>query len=295
MLPALDRASEFRDDTAGLVAAATRAGALLLPVHGARCLVGTDSHGVLRARFVTPAQAGATPLIWLGQLGGTPLFAADIAAPLEIADGGWQELRGALPLLPAADFALLAYARALVHWHRTHHHCGACGTPTVFRRGGHERGCPACGLALFPRTDPAVIVLVSDDRRCLLGRQAQWDAGRYSALAGFVEPGETLEDAVGREVREETGVVIRAPRYFGGQPWPFPTSLMVGFHAEPAADAIHIDGRELEDAQWFTRTDLVAGLSAGTLRLSTRQSIAWRLLESWFDRAGVPLAGVPGA
>jgi NAD+ diphosphatase len=245
---------------------------------------------------MAPAFAAGAELTWLGLLGDAPLFAADLdGEPREVEGCGWEELRRALPLLPEADFELLAYARALTHWHRTHRHCGACGTPTVSRRGGHERACAACGLALYPRTDPAVIVVVGDAQRVLLGRQASWDAGRYSAIAGFVEPGETLEAAVAREVFEETGVVIRAPRYFEGQPWPFPTSLMLGFHAEPVTEAITVDGKELEDARWFTRADIVAGLTGGTLRFSTRRSISWRLLEHWYDRAGSPLAGVPGA
>jgi NAD+ diphosphatase len=295
-LPALDRAAARRDQPEWLAAAAAHEDALLVPVHGTRNLVGEDDDGTLRARFVAPGFAAGAALTWLGQLGDVPVFAADLdGEPREVEGCAWEELRRALPLLPAEDFELLAYARALTHWHRTHRHCGACGTPTESRRGGHERACPACGLALYPRTDPAVIVIVADAQRVLLGRQAAWDAGRYSAIAGFVEPGETLEAAVAREVLEETGIVVRAPRYFEGQPWPFPTSLMLGFHAEPASDAIAVDGKELEDARWFTRADIVAGLTGGTLKLSTHRSISWRLLEAWFDRNGTPLAGVPGA
>ncbi len=302
-LPALDRTAARRDDAAWLTAAAARDDALLVAVHGERNLVGHDDDGVLRARFMDIAFAGDAGLIWLGLLGDAPVFAADLASapaagassPGEVEGCEWLELKRALPLLPAADFELLAYARALTHWHRTHRHCGACGTPTAARRGGHERACAACGLALYPRTDPAVIVIVGDDARVLLGRGATWDAGRFSALAGFVEPGETLEAAVAREVLEETAIRIEAPRYFEGQPWPFPTSLMLGFHAEPASDRIEVDGQELAEARWFTRDDLITGLADGTLKLSTRRSISWRLLEAWFDRAGAPLAAVPGA
>jgi len=298
-LPALDRAASRRDDAAWLADAATRDDALLVAVHGERNLVGHDDDGMLRARFMDTAFAAGAGLTWLGLLGDAPVFAADLAtdsAPLREVEGcEWLELRRALPLLPAADFELLAYARALTHWHRTHRHCGACGTPTAARRGGHERACSACGLALYPRTDPAVIVIVGDDERVLLGRGATWDAGRFSALAGFVEPGETLEAAVAREVFEETGIRIHTPHYFEGQPWPFPTSLMLGFHAEPASERIEVDGKELAEARWFTRDELVAGLADGTLKISTRRSISWRLLEGWFDRGGEALAGVPGA
>lgn len=302
ILPPLDRAAARRDDAAWLAAAAARDDALLIAIDDGRNLVGEDDDGTLRARFVAPEFAAGAALTWLGLLGETPVFVAELATagtPRQVAGCRWEELRRALPLLPAEDFELLAYARALCHWHRTHRHCGACGTPTEARRGGHERACPACGLALYPRTDPAVIVVVGDDDHVLLGRQAAWDAGRFSAIAGFVEPGETLEAAVAREVLEETGVAIGTPRYFEGQPWPFPTSLMLGFHAEPllggGRDAIVVDGRELAEARWFTRADIVAGLTAGTLRLSTHRSISWRLLERWFDRAGTPLASVPGA
>jgi NAD+ diphosphatase len=295
-LPALDRAAARRDDAAWLAEAAARDDALLIPVHGTRNLVGSDDDGTLRARFMATGYAAGADLTWLGLLGDAPVFATDLdGEPREVEGCDWQELRRALPALPAADFELLAYARALTHWHRSHRHCGACGTRTESRKGGHERACPACGLALYPRTDPAVIVIVGDDQRVLLGRQAAWDAGRFSAIAGFVEPGETLEAAVAREVFEETGIHIHPPHYLAGQPWPFPTSLMLGFHAEPASDRIEVDGKELEEARWFTRTDIVAGLTAGTLKLSTRRSISWRLLEAWFDRAGMPLAGVPGA
>ena len=294
-LPPLDRAAALRDDGDGLTAAAARADTLVLPLAGSQSLVGVGPRGVLRAQFLTPTMTNGADLIWLGRLGDAPLFAADLAEPCPVTACEWLELRRGLPLLPAADFQLLAYARALVHWHRTHRHCGACGAPTLSRRGGHERVCAACGLTAYPRTDPAVIVIVADPQRCLLGRQPQWDAGRYSAVAGFVEPGESLEAAVAREVLEETGVTIRTPRYFAGQPWPFPTSLMLGFHAEPVDDTIRLDGRELEDARWFTRADIVAGLTGGSLKLATRQSISWCLLESWFDRSGTPLAGIPGA
>jgi len=247
----LDRAAALRDDDAALAAAAARPDAMLLPVHDGRSLVGHDRDGALRARFVSPALAADAPLAWLGLLDGAPLFAADLSDR----DGGapavegcdWEELRRALPLLPAEDFELLAFARALVHWHRTHRWCGACGAPTAPRRGGHERGCAACGLTVYPRTDPAVIVVVGDAQRVLLGRQAAWDAGRYSAIAGFVEPGETLEAAVLREVREETGIsaeiVPTSRRYGYAQPRQLPPPVTIGIYDidEPRRPHQHID------------------------------------------------------
>jgi NAD+ diphosphatase len=289
---ALERAAERREDAAFLAAAAARADAILVPVHAGRVLVAADRvRGLTLPRSALPE----AELTFLGLLGGAPCFAVEAAEPLAVAGATWRELRPVLTELPGPDLELLMLARAFVHWHRTHRHCGACGATTVSVRGGHERRCHACGHQSFPRLDPAVIVVVGDDQRVLLGRQASWDAGRYSALAGFVEPGETLEGAVAREVREETGVEIGAPRYAGSQPWPFPSSLMIGFHAEPTSERIALDGTELEDARWFSRADLVAGLTGGSITLSSRRSIAWRLIEQWFDRAGTRLAGVPGA
>ncbi len=293
-LPPLDRRSERRDDGAFLAIAAARADALVVPVHGTRVLVSAAATAT-RALLLSRATITATELVWLGELGGVPCFAAEVGEALEVQGGQWSELRPVLPLLAATDLDLLAYARALVYWTRTHRHCGACGEPTQPWRGGHERRCPHCTLTAFPRIDPAVIVAVGDGDRILLGRQAAWDAGRWSVLAGFVEPGESLEAAAAREVREETGVEIAGLRYFASQPWPFPASMMIGFHAAPTRDAIRIDGQELEAARWFTRTDLVAGLTGGQLSLSPRRSIAWQLIEHWFDAAGSPLAGVPGA
>ena len=293
-LPPLARLPERRDDGAFLELAAARADALIVPVHGTRVLVAEDA-GAARALLLSRPSVDATGLIWLGELGGTPCFAAEVAVALDVQGGRWSELRPVLPLLAAADLDLLAYARALVHWQRSHRHCGACGAMTQAVRGGHERRCTRCTLVAFPRIDPAVIVAVGDAQRILLGRQASWDPGRYSVLAGFVEPGESLEAAAAREVREETGVEIGALRYFSSQPWPFPASMMIGFHVTPTRDAIRLDGQELEDARWFTRADLVAGLAGGQLSLSPRHSIAWQLVEGWFDSAGAPLAGVPGA
>ena len=291
-LPPLDRRPERRDDAAFLAAAAARADALVVPVEGVRVLVAADA---ARALVLSRAAVETRELVWLGELGGLPCFAAEVSATLAVQGGRWSELRPVLPLLAAADLDLLAYARAMVHWSRTHRHCGACGAATLPVRGGHERRCSQCTHIAFPRIDPAVIVAVADRARILLGRQAAWDPGRYSVLAGFVEPGESLEAAAAREVREETGVEIAALRYFGSQPWPFPASMMIGFHAAPTADAIQLDGQELEAARWFTRADIVAGLAGGQLSLSPRRSIAWQLIERWFDAEGSRLASVPGA
>jgi NAD+ diphosphatase len=230
---------------------------------------------------------------------GTAWFAADLtgweAGALEALGEGaaLAELRRMSPLLAAADAALLAYGRGMLQWHRRHRFCGVCGGSTASRHGGHLRVCgrDGCGAEHFPRTDPAVIMLVTrpggGGGACLLGRQARWPAGMFSTLAGFVEPGESLEEAVAREVREEAGVTVANIRYRGSQPWPFPSSLMLGFRAEAAADArISFDAEELEDARWFSREDLARFRQLG-LRLPRADSIARALIEEWIA-AGEP-------
>jgi NAD+ diphosphatase len=208
--------------------------------------------------------------------------------------GRFEELRPMSPLLPEREAGLLAYARALGIWRARHRYCGACGTAMRPRRAGHVLACsnPTCAQEVFPRIDPAIIVLVTDGDRALLGRQASWPPGRFSTIAGFVEPGESLEDAVAREVYEETGVRVGAVSYHSSQPWPFPSSLMLGFHAAATAPEITRRDRELEDAQWFTRADIAAGRPM----ISPPTAISYRLIEAWFDAGwSQPLADVEAA
>lgn len=194
----------------------------------------------------------------------------------------WAGLRHAASAWPAFSSSLFAYARALALWRERSRFCGRCGSPASAIRAGHSMLCsnPACAVEHFPRTDPAVIVLVTDGERCLLGRQAGWPPRQYSTLAGFVEPGESLEDALRREVGEEAGVSLRSCRYRSSQPWPFPSSLMLGFRAEAESAQIRL-GDELEDARWFQVDALLAALAAGELRVSSPISIAFRLLHEW--------------
>jgi len=193
----------------------------------------------------------------------------------------FEELRPLASELDAEEAGLLAYARALIHWQRRHRHCGVCGAATAPRRGGHVLRCSAanCGSEFFPRIDPAIIVLVTDGERALLGRQASWPAGRYSTIAGFVEPGESLEDAVGREVLEETGVHVESCQYHSSQPWPFPSSLMLGFLASASPEATPGSSDELEDARWFTREQIIAG----EILLPPPTSISHRLIMTWLE------------
>lgn len=209
----------------------------------------------------------------------------------------WVPLRGLLPSF-TADLAreapLVFHAMGLAEWHAAHRHCPRCGGSLEPRAAGHELVCRDCGKPQFPRSDPAVIMLIaagepgSDDERCLLGRHPSWPAGRYSTLAGFCEPGETLEDAVRREVAEETGVVVGEVTYVGNQPWPLPASLMVGFHGRALSEQVVLEDDDVEDAGWFTRDDLRRGAESGELVLPGGVSISRSLIELWF---GGPLPG----
>ncbi len=223
------------------------------------------------------------------------LSEADLTAllgPIETDD-----LRQRAALLPTFDAGVLAYARGLIYWHRRHRFCGVCGGETESRHAGHLRTCLAAGCSVehYPRTDPAVIMLVTRsggtgdpaDDLCLLGRQPRWPAGLISTLAGFVEPGESLEDAVRREVREEVGIDVDAVTYRGSQPWPFPSSIMLGFRAEAdssGSDALDIDPAEIEEARWFRREEVGRLRSLG-YRMPNRFSIARRLVEDWLAEA----------
>jgi NAD+ diphosphatase len=201
-------------------------------------------------------------------------------------DEAGTSLRDAAARLSRADAGLVAYATAIVTWHRAHTHCARCGAPTVMAEAGHVRSCPNCGATHHPRTDPVVIMLVHDPDgdRVLLGRQARWPEGRFSALAGFVEPGESLEDAVAREVMEESGVEVADLRYRSSQPWPFPASLMIGFHARYTGGDARAADRELEAVRWFTREELRAVVEGRTeFHVPPPAAIARRLIDEWLE------------
>jgi NAD+ diphosphatase len=199
--------------------------------------------------------------------------------------GEFRDLREVGALLPQRDGSILAYARGLMHWHRHHRFCGRCGASTESRKGGHLRVCtrPACGHEHFPRTDPAVIMLVHDGESCVLGRRPGWPPGLHSTLAGFVEPGESLEEAVAREVLEEAGleVPLAGIRYNSSQPWPFPASLMLGFHARAERAPLTVYDEELESAAWYSRETILNLGEDDDLRLPRGDSIARRLIEDW--------------
>jgi NAD+ diphosphatase len=199
---------------------------------------------------------------------------------------GLREVGG---LLSPLEAGLMVHAVALENWQRMHRFCSRCGERTVIAAAGHIRRCPACGAEHYPRTDPAVIMLVTDDQdRALLGRQVHWPEGRFSTLAGFVEPGEPIEHAVRREVQEEAGVVVGDVEYVASQPWPFPSSLMLGFMARATKADITVDGEEIHEARWFSREELRAAFASGEVLPPFGISIAARLIELWY---GEPLPG----
>ena len=189
--------------------------------------------------------------------------------------------------LNALDAGLVVHGVSLANWHATHQHCPRCGAPTTVENAGHTRRCIVDGSEHYPRTDPAVIMLVvDDDDRLLLGRQTSWPEGRFSTLAGFVEPGESLEAAVRREVFEEAGVEVGDVTYLGSQPWPFPSSLMLGFSSRARTTEVHRNDGELAEARWYTRASMLSDIESGRLRVAPSISIARRLIEHWY---GEPL------
>jgi NAD+ diphosphatase len=278
----LDRVAERRGDPAWLAAQAAdpAARAVLAGDDG----IHVTAAGEPRVALVPLAALDAAEPLLLGLDADGPVFAVETGASHD----GTQVLglRAAAAALGAEDAGLAAHASALLNWHRRHRHCAVCGGPTTVAEAGIVRRCEHCGTHHHPRTDPVVIMLVTDGDRVLLGRQRAWPAGRYSALAGFVEPGESLEEAVAREIREEAGVEVGPPVYLASQPWPFPTSLMLGFTAPWRSGEPRRIDEELEDVRWFTRANVADAVEGrdSPLGLPPRFAIARRLLEHWLQR-----------
>ncbi|KLD76887.1 NAD(+) diphosphatase [Xanthomonas hyacinthi] len=294
----VDRADALRNDPAALRRIWPEARLLLLDADGNAY---ADADG--RVLLLTGAALG-DPMdraIFLGLCAGDAWFAMAAAAlDPDLEPPQRMDLRRAAGEWPAADAGLFAYARGMLHWQSRTRFCGVCGGAIALRRGGFLGVCTQCASEHYPRVDPAVIVAVGDGARLLLGRQASWPARRYSVIAGFVEPGESLEQTVAREVAEETQVRVRpgSCRYYGAQPWPFPGALMLGFSALAEPDAPQVDG-ELEDARWFERAEIGGALQRAAaqgdgaddrhgLRLPPRISIAHALVEDWYRRGGDP-------
>lgn len=280
----VDRSGERRKDSDWLACAMHSDESRFVPVWREQCLVAGDPPGT---RLLTYQQLGRAvaehDLIFLGVFRDHPAFAVafdDEEAPYQDL-GDFQELRYLGTVLPPDEANLVAHARALVLWHASQVFCGICGSEARPAAAGNSRLCvnDKCQREIFPRVDPAIIVLVEDGERCLLGRQQTWPDGRYSTIAGFVEPGESLEDAVRREVYEETNIRVGKVTYHSSQPWPFPSSLMLGFTANATSTDIEFNDGELEDARWFTRDDLLSGFP----KLPFRISIARRLVDHWIS------------
>ncbi|MDQ6648638.1 MAG: NAD(+) diphosphatase [Actinomycetota bacterium] len=277
----VDRSSVLRTDAGWLDRAWADTASRVLVVGDGQTLV-ADTDAGPRLVLVTPESAPDGERYLLGVEAATTFWA--VSAPTQRARAGQRlaGLRDVGALLDDRDAGLLVEAVALANWHATHTHCPRCGAPTEPDQAGHVRRCTAEGSQHFPRTDPAVIMLVHDGAdRCVLGRQAVWPPRRMSALAGFVEPGESAEQAVVREVLEEVGLDVVDVGYRASQPWPFPSSLMLGFFARATGDTLALDQDEIEEARWFTRDELRAAVSAEEVLLPPPVSIAWRLITDW--------------
>jgi NAD+ diphosphatase len=249
----IDRADALRPDAERIAGFMAHEAARVMRLDGLDPLV--DEEGRL---LWTSAAGTQTELIFLGLAGEAPLFAPLL--PVEIGQRAWSVF-GTLARMAPEEAALWGAARSLLEWHSRHGVCGRCGAPTESFRAGWGRRCRACGLEHFPRVDPVVIMLAEHGGRVLLGRQPQYPPGRYSALAGFVEPGESIEEAVAREIGEEAGLAVGKVRYVASQPWPFPGQLMIACVAEAASDALTLDRNELEDAIWVDRAGVEAALA----------------------------------
>lgn len=273
----LDRSANRRGDEAWLAALLAAAGSHVVHINGDRTIV-------VDGRLHTGRNTQAREHYLLGiDEGGGAWFAC-----LSNVTENLRDLRGLAVegLLPAHELACLAQARSIVHWHERHGFCANCGAQTEVKDAGYRRHCPVCGGDHFPRTDPVVIMTVRNGDSILLGRQTSWQPGVYSTLAGFMEPGETIEEAASREVLEESGIRTHAYRYVASQPWPFPSSLMIGLIGEALDRDIRIDSRELEDARWFGRSeveDMLNGTHENGLRAPPPMAIAHRLMRLAFQ------------
>jgi NAD+ diphosphatase len=276
----VDRASHLRRDTEWLATRWKDPATRVLVVSDGTVMVAGDPPALVLLPATDLPDIEPQSRWFLGlDTDGTALF----AVPGALADGARTvNLREVGALLDDRDAGLMTAAVALEAWHTSHTHCARCGAPTSIGEAGMVRICPVDESLHHPRVDPAVIMsVVDDDDRLLLGHQARWPARRFSTLAGFVEPGESLEQAVAREVREETSVIVDAATYVGSQPWPFPSSLMLGFHAHATTIRISVDEVEISDARWFARDELAAAVASGRIRLPPGLSIARRLIERW--------------
>ena len=291
----LDRASDRRSNPAWLAEKLAEPGALALPLWNGQPFTETKD-GKLQLAYLSAAMAqdlsaGWERLLFLGLWKETAVFALDLEGGADPADGPlqglgrFQDLRAIAMALPGSESAIAATAKGMFEWRRKHRHCASCGEASQVAEGGWKRVCPACKAEHFPRTDPVSIMLATHEGRCLMGRQAMWPKGMFSALAGFLEPGESIEECCARELMEEAGLRATKVRYHSTQPWPYPSSLMIGLIAEVDSDEATPDQTELEAVRWFTKTEaraLLAGELPG-LFCPPPLAIAHQLLKSWAE------------
>ncbi len=290
----LDRAGNLRRDPAWVEERLAAPESRFLPFWRLNVLTSESGPGLLWLDSGLRERLGDVRPVLLGLRDGVAHFAVDVSAledpsaALALSGARFAEVRSLAARAPAGDAGIAAQGRALLYWHGRHRFCSACGAPTEIRDAGYMRKCDACGAEHFPRTDPAVIMVAWHGDRCILGRQKSWAPSFYSALAGFVEPGETIEEAVRREVKEEVGLVVAEVVYYASQPWPFPASLMIGCFARVTSDEIAVDPLELDGARWVTRAEVRRAVAEPdpTLGFSLPGpfAIAHHLIKAWSER-----------
>jgi NAD+ diphosphatase len=292
----LDRASDRRSDSAWIAEQLASSDTLALPLWNGAPFIEDDAKGGVRLAYIPPAlaeelAAGTERLLFLGLWKNTAVFGVDLEGPSDPAAaplnglGRFEDLRGLALRLPETEAAIAATAKGVFEWRRRHRHCSACGQPSEVAEAGWKRVCPSCNAEHFPRTDPVAIMLPAHGERCLLGRQAVWPKGMWSALAGFIEPGETIEEGCARELKEEAGLDAVSVRYHSTQPWPYPSSLMIGLLAEVAPGEAAPSDTELEAVRWFTREEaraLLDGKLDGAFA-PPRLAIAHQLIKAWVE------------
>jgi NAD+ diphosphatase len=292
----LNRASDRRKDDAWLAEQLHAPESLGFALWNGKPFVEKTADGgtqiaYLPAKMIEELAGGPERLLFMGLWKGSAIFAVDLEGAADPADGPlaglgrFEEMRGLAMRLPATETAICGTAKGMFEWRRKHKHCSVCGQPSEPAEGGWKRQCPACKSEHFPRTDPVVIMLAVHEDRCMLGRQEMWPKGMFSALAGFLEPGESIEEACARELEEEAGLKTVSVAYHSTQPWPFPNSLMIGLIAQVESDDAAPDQTELSEVKWFTKAearDLLAGKIEG-LGAPGGMAIAHQLIKAWAE------------